>query len=108
MLLFYFYISCAFLYTRHQQVAKVRHTPNDPGKVMQVLSVTRGKDPKMRVYKGKEKKSRGLTDAPSSSQRVRLMSLTPRTAGKLMLYPRLKFQIGREAHANVGSCVSAL
>jgi hypothetical protein len=38
------------------------------------------------------------------------MSLTPRTAGKLMLYPRLKFQIGREAHANVnvGSCVSAL
>jgi len=46
MLLFYFYISCAFLYTRHQQVAKVRHTPNDPGKVMQVLSVTRGKDPK--------------------------------------------------------------
>jgi hypothetical protein len=37
-----------------------------------------------------------------------LMSLTPRTAGKLMLYPRHNFQIGREAHANVGSCVSAL
>jgi hypothetical protein len=32
------------------------------------------------------------------------MSLTPRTAGKLMLYPRPNFQIGREAHANVGSC----
>ena len=44
---------------------------------------------------------------PSSGPRVRLMSLTPRAAGKLMLYPRLKFQIGREAHANVGSCVSA-
>jgi hypothetical protein len=27
-----------------------------------------------------------LTDAPRSGQRVRLMSLTPRTAGKLMLY----------------------
>ena len=35
------------------------------------------------------------------------MSLTPRAAGKLMLYPRHNFQIGREAHANVGSCVSA-
>ena len=30
------------------------------------------------------------------------MSLTPRAAGKLMLYPRHNFQIGREAHANVG------
>ena len=48
-----------------------------------------------------------LPDAPSSGQRVRLLRLTPRTASKLMLYPRLKFQIGREAHANVGSCVSA-
>ena len=44
---------------------------------------------------------------PCSGQRVRLMSLTPRAAGKLMLYPRHNFQIGREAHANVGSCVSA-
>ena len=48
-----------------------------------------------------------LTDAPCSGQRVRLMSLTPRAAGKLMPYPRHNFQIGREAHANVGSCVSA-
>ncbi len=32
------------------------------------------------------------------------MSLTPRTASKLMLYPRHNFQIGREAHthADVG------
>jgi hypothetical protein len=35
-----------------------------------------------------------LTDAPSSGQRVRLMSLTPRTAGKLMLYPISYFIIG--------------
>ena len=27
------------------------------------------------------------------------MSLTPRAAGKLMLYPRHNFQIGREARA---------
>ena len=39
---------------------------------------------------------------------VQEWGLTPRASGKLMLYPRHNFQIGREAHANVGSCVSAL
>ena len=41
--------------------------------------------------------SPGLPIAPNDDKRVRLMSLA------LWKSPRLKFQIGREAHANVGS-----